>query len=235
MYLALFTYQQVNQFDRVHILTILICFLCFFLIPFFGKKLNTNKRRVASTSLIFIGLLQEVFDYGNRIYFSELNWFEDLPLHICNYVFYIGLMYMWTKKQFLFEIVYLLGLGAAFITILTPEFKMINTFEYILFFVAHALIVVFALWGIFIDGKIPRKGSVLKVYVFLSLMALPVGLISWITGGNYMFLMQRPDVSNPIVFGEWPWYILNISFIGLLIMTIAYLPFKLTNGLRVKN
>jgi len=47
--------------------------------------------------------------------------------------------------------------------------------------------------------------------------------------------MQRPDVSNPIVFGEWPWYILNISFIGLFIMTIAYLPFKLIKGLRVKN
>ena len=210
-------------------------FIMFFSSSIFCKNLNPKNRRVVSTALICIGLLQEIFDYGNRIYFSELNWFEDLPLHICNYVFYIGLIYMWTKKQFLFEIVYLLGLGAAFITILTPEFKMINTFEYVLFFVAHALIVVFALWGVFIDGKIPRRGSVLKVYVFLSLMALPVGLISWITGGNYMFLMQRPDVSNPIVFGEWPWYILNISFIGLFIMTIAYLPFKLIKGLRVKN
>ena len=235
MFLVLSSYQQVNQFDSVHILTITICFICFFLVPFFCKKLNTDKRKIVSTALICIGLLQEIFDYGNRIYFSELNWFEDLPLHICNYVFYIGLIYMWTKKQFLFEIIYLLGLGAALITILTPEFKMINTLEYILFFVAHALIVIYALWGVFIDGKIPRKGSVLRVYAFLCFMALPVGLISWITDGNYMFLMQRPDVSNPIVFGEWPWYILNISFIGLLIMTIAYLPFKLTKGLSVKN
>ena len=235
MFLVLSSYQQVNQFDSVHILTITICFMCFFLVPFFCKKLNTDKRRIVSTALICIGLLQEIFDYGNRIYFSELNWFEDLPLHICNYVFYIGLIYMWTKKQFLFEIIYLLGLGAALITILTPEFKMINTLEYILFFVAHALIVIYALWGVFIDGKIPRKGSVLRVYAFLCFMAFPVGLISWITDGNYMFLMQRPDVSNPIVFGEWPWYILNISFIGLLIMTIAYLPFKLTKGLSVKN
>ena len=235
MFLVISSYQQVNQFDSVHILTITICFMCFFLVPFFCKKLNTDKRRIVSTALICIGLLQEIFDYGNRIYFSELNWFEDLPLHICNYVFYIGLIYMWTKKQFLFEIIYLLGLGAALITILTPEFKMINTLEYILFFVAHALIVIYALWGVFIDGKIPRKGSVLRVYAFLCFMALPVGLISWITDGNYMFLMQRPDVSNPIVFGEWPWYILNISFIGLLIMTIAYLPFKLTKGLSVKN
>ena len=235
MFLVLSSYQQVNQFDSVHILTITICFMCFFLVPFFCKKLNTDNRRIVSTALICIGLLQEIFDYGNRIYFSELNWFEDLPLHICNYVFYIGLIYMWTKKQFLFEIIYLLGLGTALITILTPEFKMINTLEYILFFVAHALIVIYALWGVFIDGKIPRKGSVLRVYAFLCFMALPVGLISWITDGNYMFLMQRPDVSNPIVFGEWPWYILNISFIGLLIMTIAYLPFKLTKGLSVKN
>jgi uncharacterized membrane protein YwaF len=38
--------------------------------------------------------------------------------------------------------------------------------------------------------------------------------------------MQAPEVSNPLVFGNWPWYIFNVSFIGLFIMTIAYLPFK---------
>ena len=134
---------------------------------------------------------------------------------------------MWTKKQFLFEIVYLIGLGAACITIITPEFKMMNTLEYVLFFLAHGLIVVFALWAIFVDHKKPRKGSVLKVYLFLWIMALPVGAISWLTGGNYMFLMQAPDVSNPLVFGNWPWYILNVSFVGLFVMIIAYLPFKL--------
>ena len=227
MYLAIFSYQQVIQFDSTHICTILVCLLCFLLIPYLGNKLDKENQQLVSMLLIGIGLIQEILDYGNRIYFRDLNWFEDLPLHICNYVFYIGLVYMWTKKQFLFEITYLVGLGAAFITILTPEFKMINMLEYILFFAAHALIVIFALWGIFIDNKRPRRRSVFRVYGFFWVMVIPVGVISWLTGGNYMFLMQAPDVSNPIVFGEWPWYIINVSLVGLFIMTISYLPFKL--------
>ena len=64
-------------------------------------------------------------------------------------------------------------------------------------------------------------------------MAIPVGLISWLTGGNYMFLMQAPDVSNPLVFGNWPWYILNVSFVGLFIMILAYLPFKLFDKVKI--
>jgi uncharacterized membrane protein YwaF len=56
-------------------------------------------------------------------------------------------------------------------------------------------------------------------------MVLPVGLICWISGGNYMFLMEPPEVSNPLVFGEWPWYIINISIIGLILMCLAYTPF----------
>ena len=233
MLLALATYLQVRQFDKTHLITIFICCICFFLIPYFGKKLSDKNKKIGSLIFVVIGILEEIADYTNRIYFSELNWHEDLPLHICNYVFYIGIIYMWTKKQFLFEILYLVGLGAAFITIITPEFKMINQLEYALFFLAHGSIVIFALWGIFVDGKKPRKRSVLKVYLFLWFMALPVGLISWLTGGNYMFLMQAPDVSNPLVFGNWPWYILNVSFVGLFIMILAYLPFKLFDKVNI--
>ena len=112
MLLASTTYLQVRQFDKTHLIAMLICCMCFFLIPYFGKKLSDKNRKLGSLALVVIGILQEIADYSNRIYFSELNLYEDLPLHICNYVFYIGLIYMWTKKQFLFEIIYLVGLGA---------------------------------------------------------------------------------------------------------------------------
>ena len=223
--LALFLYNQGSQFDQTHLLTIAICLICFILIPFFGQKLSKEHQYIAMVGILTIGILQEIIDYSNRIVMRDLNWVEDLPFHICNYVFYIGLVSVWTKKQFLFEVTYLLGMGAAFITILTPEFKMLNVIDYIAFFVSHALIVVFALWGIFIDGMRPRKYSVLKVYSFLWIMVLPVGLICWITGGNYMLLMEPPEVTNPLVFGEWPWYIINISIIGLILMCLTYTPF----------
>ena len=149
--LKLFLYSQARQFDQTHVLTIIICLLFLIIIPFFGRKLSKENQRIAVIGIIVFSILQEVVDYSNRIIMRDLNWAEDLPFHICNYVFYIGMVALWTKNQFLFEITYLLGMGSAFITILTPEFKMLNLVDYIAFFIYHALIVLFALWGVFID------------------------------------------------------------------------------------
>ena len=222
-----FIYEQVVQFDSFHITTIGICLFFFVSVPLLSKCLTKKRLHHIALFLVSIGFLQEVVDYSNRIIFRNLSWSEDLPLHICNYMLYVGLVFMITRDQFLFEFLYLVGFGAAFVTIFTPEFKMINTIDYVVFFVSHGLIVVFALWGIFIFKMRPRKNSVLKVFLFLWALAVPIGLISWMTGGNYMFLMEKPQVSNPLVFGEWPWYILNISGVALIIMSISYFPFFL--------
>ena len=60
-------------------------------------------------------------------------------------------------------------------------------------------------------------------------MAIPVGFICWLTGGNYMYLREIPNVDNPLLFGEWPFYMLNCIFIGGLLMFIAKLPFDINN------
>ena len=44
-----------------------------------------------------------------------------------------------------------------------------------------------------------------------------------------MFLLSPPEVANPLIAGEWPWYIINISIIGLILMILAYSPFLLIN------
>ena len=90
--LELFLYSQVRQFDQTHILTIIICLLFLIIIPFFGRKLSKEHQRIAVIGIIVFSILQEVVDYSNRIIMRDLNWAEDLPFHICNYVFYIGMV-----------------------------------------------------------------------------------------------------------------------------------------------
>jgi|TARA_B100000586_G_scaffold218615_1_gene165607 uncharacterized membrane protein len=34
-------------------------------------------------------------------------------------------------------------------------------------------------------------------------------------------------VDNPLVFGEWPYYIIYLIFIGIILMLIAKLPFDI--------
>ena len=44
---------------------------------------------------------------------------------------------------------------------------------------------------------------------------------------NYMYLCIKPIANNPILIGEWPWYIISIELAGLLHFFIIYLPFGL--------
>ncbi len=42
-----------------------------------------------------------------------------------------------------------------------------------------------------------------------------------------MYLSGKPNVDNPLVFGEWPWYIVNVEVIGLLLLIVANVPMLL--------
>ena len=40
-----------------------------------------------------------------------------------------------------------------------------------------------------------------------------------------MYLSAKPDVSNPFLIGEWPYYILILEVVALVHFLIFYLPF----------
>ena len=42
-----------------------------------------------------------------------------------------------------------------------------------------------------------------------------------------MFLSRIPNANNPLLFGEWPFYIINCTIIGIVLMLIAKLPFDI--------
>jgi uncharacterized membrane protein YwaF len=53
----------------------------------------------------------------------------------------------------------------------------------------------------------------------------PVGLTNYLVDANYMFLCQRPLVDNPVIMGEWPWYILGFIVAGALHYIVLTLLF----------
>ena len=47
-------------------------------------------------------------------------------------------------------------------------------------------------------------------------------------GSNYMYLVEAPDIKNPLIFGEWPFYIINWEFFILILFYLSYLFFTKT-------
>ena len=213
-------------FDTNHLIAIFLSLCMILMAPIIGKILCSENRKNLIYISISNALIQEIVDYISRYNFDGFNFAEDLPLHICSYALIMSCLSLYSKDQFCFEFSYLLGVTGTFIAVLTPEF---NDFDgwvmYVTYFMHHSLIPAFSLWNIIVDGMRLRKLSILYCLVFLAFVSVPVGIICWLTGGNYMYLARIPNVDNPLVFGEWPFYLIYLNIIGVILMLIASVPF----------
>ena len=217
--------ETLRLFDTPHLAALGLSLLAIVCVPLIGRCLSVTNRRRAVWALIVFAVAQEIVDYGNRASFRELNLIQDLPLHLCNYALVIAAIGMVTRNRFCFEFAYFTGTTAVMQALLTPNLDDLkNLTEYVVYFVHHALIIQFALWNIVVDGMLTSRGAVARTLLLIVAMMLPIGLVNWLADANYMYLCARPAVDNPLLFGDWPWYIASVMLIGWVLMLIAVLP-----------
>ena len=72
----------------------------------------------------------------------------------------------------------------------------------------------------------PAQRAVLRVSVATALYAVAVGAVDYVTGGNYLFLRDLPPTRTWLDYmGPWPWYIVTLTFLAIVMFTLLYLPF----------
>ena len=229
--------ESLRLFDNLHLFALFASLCCIVFIPLLGRILPKSKKHYGVWALVLFAIVQEILDYCNRASFRELSLARDLPLNICSFSLIIALVSLITRNRYCFEFSYFIGATAALQSLLTPGLPYIyNLTDYIMFFFQHALIIVLALWNVFVDGMITSKYAILRTMIFLNLMILPVGIINRFAGSNYMYICEKPHVESPFIFWEWPWYILSLEMVGLLMMLIAAIPMAMANKARsLKN
>ena len=175
--------------------------------------------------LVAFAVGQEMVDYANRASLRELTLVKDLPLHLCQYSLIIATIGLVTRKRFCFEFDYLIGTTGALQAMITPAPAGIDNMTYLVtFFTHHMLIILFPIWNIVVDGMLTTRGAVLRTMLIVNLMVLPLGSVNWLIGSNYMYLCTKPGVENPFLIGEWPWYLIGLEGVALLLMAIATVP-----------
>jgi uncharacterized membrane protein YwaF len=65
---------------------------------------------------------------------------------------------------------------------------------------------------------------------YTQLLAIGVGVVNYLVDANYMYLNKRPEVDNPFLIGDWPYYILVLEGVALLHFWVFYLPFAKKNA-----
>ena len=220
--------QGLELFDIYHQIAIVFSLSFIIFLLMLSNQIKTDKRALVIKFLIIFTFGQEFIDYLGRIQFNGLSLEKDLPLHLCHYGLFMGLFSLYKRNQFCFEFTFLIGVPSALLAIVTPDMDDYNNWtNYVTFFIHHSLIILFPLWNIFIDKLSLRKLSVFYTSSFCISMIIPIGLICWATGGNYMYLRKAPAVNNPLLFGDWPFYILNCVIIGFIFTSLSFSVYHL--------
>ena len=89
----------------------------------------------------------------------------------------------------------------------------------------HSFIIMNILWLIFAYQFTFNLKGVLQAFIFTNIIILFVGVINWMIGSNYMFLCSPPAVDNPLLIGEWPYYLIALEVIFFLYGYILCIPF----------
>ncbi|MCG2784347.1 MAG: TIGR02206 family membrane protein [Anaerolineae bacterium] len=151
-----------------------------------------------------------------------------LPLHVCSILVWLGGWMLVRRDKTIYEYMYFLGIGGALQAILTPDLGIYGYPHYRFFqtFISHGLIVTAAIYMTTVEGFRPTWGSMKRVMIGGNIYLLIVTGINWLVGGNYMFTMHKPETASLFdIMPAWPWYLLVVQLIGLVMFLILYLPF----------
>jgi hypothetical integral membrane protein (TIGR02206 family) len=154
----------------------------------------------------------------------------DLPLHLTDIVTVVAALALWTRRPLLFELTYFWGLTASVQAVLTPalsEDDGPSTFLFWNYFVTHSGVVLGALFLAVGLGLTPRRGAVGRVFLATAAWAAVAAIGNAITGGNYMFLSEKPETGSLLDYlGPWPWYIASSALLALALFKLLDLPFR---------
>lgn len=145
-----------------------------------------------------------------------------LPLQFCSVMSVAAGVALITRWRWTFELILFLGMVAPFQAILSPGFAFSHRAFVLSYYMSHGVTIVAPLFLIAGFGMKPRVHSWWKVPLTFAFFLIPVSLVNYFGKANYMFLMRPPELKNPLILGEWPYYVIVWVFMLLAASCVIY-------------
>tara|TARA_B100000795_G_scaffold126207_1_gene94171 strand:- start:1352 stop:2032 length:681 start_codon:yes stop_codon:yes gene_type:complete len=177
------------------------------------------------TSTYFAYLAIVIYVITNIFTIIMGNWTiqEFLPLHLCSISYFICILVLLNKKQWMYEWALLLAMPSALNALITPELiwgsSNLHIFEY---YFMHGSLILVPMYLMFVMNYKLRIFSWWKTFLRAQIVFVIVFLFNLILDTNYMFLFSKPSVNNPFIIGDWPFYIFFVQIIGLIHILVIY-------------
>lgn len=206
--------------------TIIIAALALW-IPYY---LDEAKKRIYFFTIGVLLLLNVSAESIQFLYEGRWTAEQNLPLQLCDISAMISGIVMLRYRTRLNEVLYYWGVVGGFHSILTPEFTDgIGGFMLPQFYILHAGILVVPIMNILHRNDTPRPKSWAWAWLYLQGVAVTLSCVNLVMGTNYFYLCEKPAVDNPLLVGDWPWYIFVLEFVVIAHCLLLYLPFLRKN------
>ena len=209
---------------RNFLITFLLILFFIWVARFFAIEKKLAFAKTISIITIIITLANHIIDINNG------NWdiYENLPLHLCSISNFIACFILFLpKNQKLFEFLFYCGLWGGLMAILTAQINDYDgsLFKYIQYYSSHGTIIFMPLFMFYHLQYKLSKFSWLRLLIILNICMAIIIPLNFKIGSNYMYLAEAPNIKNPLVFGDWPFYILNWEFFILILFYLTYVLF----------
>jgi len=169
-----------------------------------------------------------IIENGYAMSLGVWNHKQNLPLHLCGLSGIMGILLLFRFNNAIAQIFYYFGLTGSVHSLLTPEFDLgMQGYFYYGYFISHGGLLLVCLYMIVHQGFEPDKGSWLKTFAIIQVFVLVIGTYDFLTNSNYMYLASPPVVDNPLIMGDWPWYILVFEALALIHFFAFYKLFRI--------
>jgi hypothetical integral membrane protein (TIGR02206 family) len=193
------------------------------------SKMSKDKLCDLSTKLGYFIVAQIIFT-NIYLWVVQNSWTlqNNLPLSLCRASIILSAFALITKKDSLVIWASYLGISGGLQSILTPDLSYgLSAYTLFDYYFVHTILIFIPILLIYLLGIKLDKSSSIKAFIYGNAMLLLIFPINFLINANYMYLRIKPEVNNPLLIGNWPWYIIGFEIAGIVHIAIMDVIFRI--------
>jgi hypothetical integral membrane protein (TIGR02206 family) len=227
---SFFAYNKdFTLFGLQHISVMLLMVFLSISLPSSAKRYLSEQQklwgsRIMAITISFWAMIYVVI----KLWLGDFDHRTDLPFDICNLTGLLLPFLMWTPSRKVHEVLYFWILAGTVQGIITPH--LVNGFPNYIFFkywVIHGGLVVYAIYVTVVFDLYPSFKSIGRSFLVLQAYVVFVMVANLILGSNYVYVLGKPPTASVLDYlGPWPWYLLVVEGLALVIFFLMWLPVR---------
>lgn len=218
-----------DPFGPAHLLVFAVVMLscaCLFIWRRPLRRSQAFQKTFCWTAVVFL-LLAEVWLHTWYILEGVWSFRFALPLKLSSFAWMAVIAMLLTKRtSFWTAFAFYAGMTSALLTLIFPDVDDYGFphLRFLHFFMTHGLLITAVFYKLIIERAPVTFRSLFAVWLVMNVLAAFVFLVNSLTGGNYMYLMEKPPSPTPFdLFGEWPYYLISLQPLAIGLFMLMYM------------